>query len=218
LQRARCYLLGEQAVVLELEPPVSLQSQQRIWGLTQHLQQHEQVVDVIPGMNNITLLLRDPQQSAPDAIERLQRWWEESEVLEATSRLVEIPVIYGGDGGPDLQLVADCAGLTPQQVVELHSSIDYVVYFIGFQPGFPYLGGLDSCLHTPRRAEPRLSVPAGSVGIGGSQTGIYPHATPGGWQLLGRTPVALFDPQQQPPTLLRPGDSVRFVPQKEGIC
>lgn len=204
--------------MLELEPPVSLQSQQRIWGLTQRLQQHERVVEVIPGMNNITLLLRDPQQSALDAIERLQRWWEESEAQEVASRLVEIPVIYGNDAGPDLQVVADHAGLTPQQVVELHSSVDYVVYFIGFQPGFPYLGGLDSRLHTPRRAEPRVSVPAGSVGIGGSQTGIYPLATPGGWQLLGQTPVALFNPQQQPPTLLRPGDSVRFVPQKEGIC
>lgn len=218
MQRARCYLLGEQAVVLELEPPVSLQSQQRIWGLTQRLRNHEQVVEVIPGMNNITLLLRDPQQSALDAIERLQRWWEESEAQEVASRRVDIPVIYGGEAGPDLQVVADHAAMTPQQVVELHSSIDYVVYFIGFQPGFPYLGGLDRRLHTPRRAEPRLSVPAGSVGIGGSQTGIYPLATPGGWQLLGQTRVALFDPQQQPPTLLQPGDSVRFVPQKEGVC
>ncbi|MEZ3499927.1 5-oxoprolinase subunit PxpB [Pantoea sp. KPR_PJ] len=218
MQRARCYLLGEQAVVLELEPPVSLQSQQRIWGLTQRLQQHQQVVDVIPGMNNITLLLRDPQQSPLDAIERLQRWWEESETLEIASRLVEIPVIYGNEAGPDLQVVADHAGMTPKQVVELHSGTDYIVYFIGFQPGFPYLGGLDSRLHTPRRAEPRVSVPAGSVGIGGSQTGVYPLATPGGWQLLGQTPVALFNPRQQPPTLLRPGDSVRFVPQKEGVC
>lgn len=204
--------------MLELEPPVSLQSQQRIWGLTQRLQQYEQVAEVIPGMNNITLLLRDPQQSPLDAIERLQRWWEESEELEIASRLVEIPVIYGKAAGPDLQVVADHAAMTPKQVVELHSSTDYVVYFIGFQPGFPYLGGLDSRLHTPRRAEPRVSVPAGSVGIGGSQTGVYPLASPGGWQLLGQTPVALFNPRQQPPTLLRPGDSVRFVPQKEGIC
>lgn len=218
LQRARCYLLGEQAVVLELEPPVSLQSQQRIWGLTQRLQQYEQVAEVIPGMNNITLLLRDPQQNALDAIEHLQRWWEESEELEIASRLVEIPVVYGKAAGPDLQVVADHAAMTPKQVVELHSSTDYMVYFIGFQPGFPYLGGLDSRLHTPRRAEPRVSVPAGSVGIGGSQTGVYPLASPGGWRLLGQTPVALFNPRQQPPTLLRPGDSVRFVPQKEGIC
>jgi 5-oxoprolinase (ATP-hydrolysing) subunit B len=218
LQRARCYLLGERAVVLELEPPVSLVSQQRIWGLCQRLQQNEQIAEVIPGMNNLTLLLRDPQLKALDAIERLQRWWEESEVLLAEPRQVEIPVVYGGAGGPDLVEVARAADLTSQQVVELHSSADYVVYFIGFQPGFPYLGGLDERLHTPRRAEPRLVVPGGSVGIGGSQTGIYPLAAPGGWQLIGHTPLSLFDPQQQPPTLLRPGDSVRFVPQREGVC
>ncbi|THD41309.1 5-oxoprolinase subunit PxpB [Pantoea dispersa] len=218
MQRARCYLLGERAVVLELEPPVSLVSQQRIWGLCQRLQQNEQIAEVIPGMNNLTLLLRDPQLKALDAIERLQCWWEESEVLLAEPRQVEIPVVYGGAGGPDLAEVARAAELTSQQVVELHSSADYVVYFIGFQPGFPYLGGLDERLHTPRRAEPRLVVPGGSVGIGGSQTGIYPLAAPGGWQLIGHTPLNLFDPQQQPPTLLRPGDSVRFVPQREGVC
>lgn len=218
MQRARCYLLGERAVVLELEPPISLASQQRIWGLNQRLQAVASVQEVIPGMNNITLILRDPQQSALDAIERLQRWWEESEVQIPESRQVAIPVIYGGEAGPDLVVVAEHAGLSIRQVVELHSSTEYVVYFIGFQPGFPYLGGLDSRLHIPRRAEPRVAVPAGSVGIGGSQTGVYPLASPGGWQLIGQTPVALFDPLQQPPTLLRPGDIVRFVPQKEGVC
>ena len=218
MQRARCYLLGERAVVLELEPPISLASQQRIWGLNQRLQAVASVQEVIPGMNNITLILRDPQPSALDAIERLQRWWEESEVQIPESRQVAIPVIYGGEAGPDLTVVAEHAGLSIHQVVELHSSTDYVVYFIGFQPGFPYLGGLDPRLHIPRRAEPRVAVPAGSVGIGGSQTGVYPLASPGGWQLIGQTPVALFDPLQQPPTLLRPGDTVRFVPQKEGVC
>ncbi|WP_336754870.1 5-oxoprolinase subunit PxpB [Pantoea sp. USHLN298] len=218
MQRARCYLLGERAVVLELEPPISLASQQRIWGLNQRLQAFGSVLEVIPGMNNITLILRDPQQSALDAIERLQRWWEESEAQLPASRQVDIPVIYGGEAGPDLAVVAEQALLSISQVVELHSSSEYVVYFIGFQPGFPYLGGLDPRLHTPRRAEPRVSVPAGSVGIGGSQTGVYPLASPGGWQLIGQTPIALFDPLQQPPTLLRPGDTVRFVPQKEGVC
>lgn len=218
MQRARCYLLGERAVVLELEPPVSLESQQRIWGLNQRLQSDAGVLEVIPGMNNITLILRDPQQSALDAIERLQRWWEESEAQLPESRLVEIPVIYGGEHGPDLVVVAEHAALTPGQVVELHSSSDYVVFFIGFQPGFPYLGGLDPRLHIPRRAEPRVAVPAGSVGIGGSQTGVYPLASPGGWQLIGQTRTALFDPLQQAPTLLRPGDRVRFVPQQEGVC
>ena len=218
MQRARCYLLGERAVVLELEPPVSLESQQRIWGLNQRLHAYASVLEVIPGMNNITLILRDPQQSALDAIERLQRWWEESEAQLPESRQVEIPVIYGGESGPDLTVVAEHAALTPRQVVELHSSSDYVVFFIGFQPGFPYLGGLDPRLHIPRRAEPRVAVPAGSVGIGGSQTGVHPLASPGGWQLIGQTRTALFDPLQQPPTLLRPGDRVRFVPQQEGVC
>ena len=218
MQRARCYLLGERAVVLELEPPISLESQQRIWGLNQRLQSYADVLEVIPGMNNITLILRDPQQSPLDAIERLQRWWEDSEAQLPESRLVEIPVIYGGESGPDLSVVAEHAAMTPHQVVELHSSNDYVVFFIGFQPGFPYLGGLDPRLHIPRRAEPRVAVPAGSVGIGGSQTGVYPLASPGGWQLIGQTRTALFDPLQQPPTLLRPGDRVRFVPQQEGVC
>nr|WP_208092926.1 5-oxoprolinase subunit PxpB [Cronobacter dublinensis] len=211
-------MLGESAVVLELEPPVTLASQQRIWGLVQRLEAVPAVVEVIPGMNNITVMLREPGTMALDAIERLQRWWEESEAILPDARRIEIPVVYGGDGGPDLADVARHAGLSEKQVVEKHSQMDYVVYFIGFQPGFPYLGGLAPELATPRRAEPRLSVPAGSVGIGGSQTGIYPLPTPGGWQIIGHTPLALFNPQKNPPGLLAPGDTVRFVPQPEGVC
>jgi len=218
VQRARCYLLGETAVVLELEPPVTLATQKRIWRLTQRLGEIPEVVEAIPGMNNITVVLRNPHSLALDAIERLQRWWEESEALEPESRYIEIPVVYGTAAGPDLGEVARHAGLTEKQVVELHSSIDYVVWFLGFQPGFPYLGGLPEQLATPRRDEPRLQVPAGSVGIGGAQTGIYPLATPGGWQLIGHTPLPLFDPERDEPVLLRPGDTVRFIPQKEGVC
>lgn len=218
MQRARCYLLGETAVVLELEPPVTLASQKRIWRLTQRLAEQPEVVEAIPGMNNITVILRHPQDLALDAIERLQRWWEESDALEPESRYLNIPVIYGGEQGPDLNEVAQHSGLTPAQVVELHASVDYVVWFLGFQPGFPYLGGLPTQLAMPRRAEPRLQVPAGSVGIGGAQTGIYPLATPGGWQLIGQTTLPLFDPHKDEPVLLRPGDTLRFVPQKEGVC
>lgn len=218
MQRARCYLLGETAVVLELEPPVTLATQKRIWRLTQRLGEIPEVVEAIPGMNNITVVLRNPHSVALDAIERLQRWWEESEALEPESRYIEIPVVYGTAAGPDLGEVARHAGLTEKQVVELHSSMDYVVWFLGFQPGFPYLGGLPEQLATPRRDEPRLQVPAGSVGIGGAQTGIYPLATPGGWQLIGHTPLPLFDPDRNEPVLLRPGDTVRFIPQKEGVC
>ena len=218
MQRARCYLLGETAVVLELEPPVTLATQKRIWRLTQRLGEIPEVVEAIPGMNNITVVLRNPHSLALDAIERLQRWWEESEALEPESRYIDIPVVYGTAAGPDLGEVARHAGLTEKQVVELHASVDYVVWFLGFQPGFPYLGGLPEQLATPRRDEPRLLVPAGSVGIGGAQTGIYPLATPGGWQLIGHTPLPLFDPNRDEPVLLRPGDTVRFIPQKEGVC
>ncbi|WP_044178469.1 5-oxoprolinase subunit PxpB [Phytobacter massiliensis] len=218
MQRARCYLLGETAVVLELEPPVTLATQKRIWRLTQRLADVPEVVEAIPGMNNITVVLRDPHLLALDAIERLQRWWEESEALEPDSRTVEIPVVYGGEAGPDLPIVAEYAGLSPSQVVELHASIDYVVWFLGFQPGFPYLGGLPAQLATPRRAEPRVSVPAGSVAIGGAQTGIYPLSTPGGWNLIGRTELPLFNPTLAEPVLLRPGDTVRFIPRREGVC
>ncbi|RJT19435.1 5-oxoprolinase subunit PxpB [Buttiauxella izardii] len=218
MQRARCYLLGESAVVLELEPPLSLESQQRIWGLTQRLLESPAVSEVIPGMNNITVVLREPQSLALDGIERIQRWWEESEAMVPASRSVEIPVIYGGIHGPDLAEVAEHCGLSVSQVVEQHSAAEYIVYFLGFQPGFAYLAGLAPTLVTPRRAEPRLMVPAGSVGIGGSQTGIYPLATPGGWQIIGQTSLKLFNPTAEKPTLLTPGDTVRFVPQKEGVC
>jgi len=203
--------------VLELEPPVTLETQKRIWRLTQRLADVADVVEA-PGMNNITMVLREPQTLALDAIERLQRWWEESDALEPESRTIDIPVIYGGEAGPDLPDVARHTGLTQKQVVELHASIDYVVWFLGFQPGFPYLGGMPENLATPRRAEPRVRVPAGSVAIGGAQTGIYPLETPGGWNLIGRTELPLFTPSLSEPVLLRPGDTLRFIPRKEGIC
>ena len=125
-------------------------------------------------------------------------------------RTVEIPVRYGGDDGPDLGLVAAAHGLSPEEVVRLHAGATYRVYMLGFAPGFAYMGGLPDSLVTPRRDEPRTAVPAGSVGIGGSQTGIYPLTTPGGWQIIGRTSLSLFDPQRTPPTLLAIGDVVRF--------
>jgi inhibitor of KinA len=128
------------------------------------------------------------------------------------SRSVEVPVCYGEAYGPDLGEVAERHGLSPDEVVRLHSSATYRVYMLGFAPGFAYLGGLPDVIATPRRPEPRTSVPAGSVGIGGSQTGIYPLVLPGGWQLIGRTPLRLFDARQSSPTVLAVGDVVTFRP------
>jgi KipI family sensor histidine kinase inhibitor len=121
-------------------------------------------------------------------------------------------VRYGGEHGPDLQRVADHAGLSTTDVIARHAVAEYTVAMLGFAPGFPYLLGLDAALATPRLATPRTRVPAGSVAIGGAQTGLYPQASPGGWNLIGRTDRVLFDPQRDPPALLAPGDRVRFVP------
>ena len=125
-------------------------------------------------------------------------------------RTVQIPVCYGGEYGPDLDEVARDHSLTTNEVVRLHSGATYRVYMLGFAPGFAYLGGLPDSIATPRRAEPRTAVPAGTVGIGGSQTGIYPLTSPGGWQLIGRTPLRLFDAKREPPALLTVGDIVTF--------
>ena len=128
---------------------------------------------------------------------------------------VEIPVLYGGPWGPDLEEVAAHCGMTPEQVIAAHSARCYRIYMLGFTPGFPYLGGMDPRLATPRRKEPRIRIPAGSVGIAGSQTGVYPIESPGGWQLIGRTPLRLFDLGSDPPILLQAGRSIRFVPIDE---
>ena len=131
------------------------------------------------------------------------------------AREIEIPVCYGGEFGPDLDALASIHALTLTQVIELHSAPTYLVYFLGFAPGFAYLGGLPEALASPRLEVPRAKVPQGSVGIGGNQTGVYPLTTPGGWRLIGRTPFALFDPAQTQParmSLLQIGDHVRFRP------
>lgn len=133
-------------------------------------------------------------------------------VEKADARVVKIPVVYGGDMGPDLAFVAKHNGLTTDEVIRIHSSTEYLVYMLGFAPGFPFMGGMDQQIATPRKETPRLAIAPGSVGIAGSQTGIYPLETPGGWQIIGRTPSRLFLPEQSAPTLLHPGDRIRFVP------
>lgn len=127
----------------------------------------------------------------------------------AAGKLITIPVCYGGEYGPDLEFVADHAGLSEGEVIRLHTGREYRIYMLGFLPGFPYLGGLDPALVTPRLQNPRTSIPAGSVGIGGEQTGVYPVASPGGWQLIGRTPLKLFDPGK--PLRYAAGDRIRFA-------
>lgn len=188
---------------------------QRVHKLTRILKarRHPAVVEVTPSYHCL-MVEYDPVRILPGQLEHL--------ILDALAdantdeaippRTVEIPVMYGGNAGPDLENVAAHTGLTPDEVVRRHAAGTYRVFCLGFSPGFPYLGGLEPALHTPRLAEPRTKVPAGSVAIGGKQTGVYPAESPGGWQLIGRTPVRLFDPFRDSPALLEPGDDIRFVP------
>ena len=209
----RLHLLGDAALLCELPAPATLAQQQMIWALAAQARGWPGVGEVLPGMNNLTLTF-DPTALALDALtaQVLETWPKLSARAGAIEgRRIEIPVAYGGDHGPDLGDVAAHTGLTPAEVVRRHTAGEYIVYLLGFLPGFAFMGGLAPELATPRRAEPRTAVPARSVGIGGEQTGIYPVASPGGWQLIGRTPLDLFDPTAEPPTLLRPGDRVRFV-------
>lgn len=164
------------------------------------------VVEVVPGYRTLLVATTDPAACAAvrEALPRL-----DLPVLEQVrARVVEVPVVYDG---PDLGLVAATTGRSEQEVVRRHTAPEYLVAFLGFSPGFAYLVGLDPALHVPRRATPRTRVPAGSVGLAGDQTGVYPSATPGGWQLIGRTSRVLFDPRRDPPALLAAGDRLRFV-------
>ena len=126
--------------------------------------------------------------------------------------VLEIPTLYGGEEGPDLEFVSEHSGLSREEVIRIHSSEEYLIYMLGFAPGFPYLGGMDPRLATPRLKAPRQKIEAGSVGIAGQQTGIYPIASPGGWQLIGRTPIKLYDPKREKPILYGTGDYLKFVP------
>ena len=175
----------------------------------------------LPAVRNLhpayaSLLIRfDPLAADHDALERTVRALLAQPMVPAAPRAIEIPVCYGGEFGPDLAAVAEHCRLEPAAVIARHVGALYLVYFLGFAPGFPYLGGMDAALTTPRLPAPRTHVPAGSVAIGGAQTGIYPAATPGGWRLIGRTPLRLFDARRPEPALMRMGDEVRFVPVDE---
>lgn len=129
-------------------------------------------------------------------------------------RVVSVPTLYGGENGPDIEFVAEHNGISVAEVIAIHSSAEYIVYMIGFTPGFPYLGGMSARIAASRLDTPRIRIPAGSVGIAGAQTGIYPVDSPGGWRLIGRTLLRLYDPNSDDPVLLRPGDRVRFAPIK----
>ncbi len=145
--------------------------------------------------------------------ERLEKLLDDMGEIEIPpSPVLEIPVLYGGEMGPDLPFVAEHAGLSEEEVIRIHSSTEYLIYMLGFTPGFTYLGGMSEKIATPRLKQPRVKIPAGSVGIAGTQTGVYPIDSPGGWQLIGRTPVKMYDPDRETPILPEAGQYIKFYP------
>ncbi len=207
---------SDRSLLISFGDEISLEAHRQVKLLTHDLHRAHGILNLHPSYASV-LIDFDPRLRTHGEVEQLvrERMEAASQGEDVPARTVEIPVCYGGESGPDLPDVAQHTGLSPERVVELYTAADYLVYFVGFSTCFPYLGGLLPELATPRLSAPRKHVPVGSVAIGGSQAGIYPLASPGGWRLIGRTSLRLFDPAGSPPPLLRMGDHVRFVPIPE---
>lgn len=213
-----CFLpCGDQAVTVEWGSTIDEHINRQVHAFARKVEalSHPAITEVVPTYRSATVHYR-PEVLSYEELKHLlaplaQGSAEEAEELP----VVEIPVCYGGEYGPDLLEVAQHCSLTPEEVIARHTAPTYRIYMLGFTPGFPYLGGMDPSIAAPRRKEPRIHIPAGSVGIAGEQTGVYPIVSPGGWQLIGRTPLRLFDPQKEQPILLSAGAGIRFVPIDE---
>jgi KipI family sensor histidine kinase inhibitor len=210
--------MGDRGLLLEFGDEISPEVNEKVRRMALAIQAEsiEGMIETVPTYRSLLVLYNPLILPADELKKRLIRLEEE---LKQTSfpdpKLTKIPVLYGGAYGPDLEGVARHHQISPEEVVRLHCSKPYFIYMIGFMPGFPYMGELPDTLITPRLKTPRLSVPAGSVAIAQKQTGIYPMESPGGWQIVGRTPIKLFDPEKDPPALLQMGDLVQFYPISE---
>jgi inhibitor of KinA len=209
--------VGDRCLLIGVGDTVDPATSQRVFALVRRLKERPipGVLDIVPAFTTVALHYRPellgaaPFEALRDAV--LERLAEPLDAAASAGRSIDIPVCYGGEFGPDLDDVAAACGLSAEQVIERHMQSAHRVYMLGFAPGFPFIGGLDPALKMPRRASPRTRIPPGSVGIARDQSCVYPLETPGGWNLIGRTPVRLFDPAANPPCLLAPGDRVRFV-------
>ncbi len=195
----------------EIDPLVNAKARAMAREIQKNLFQG--VEEIIPTYRSL-LVIYDPLKILPEQlinfIEQAQDRLDDSDT--DTGKVVQIPVCYGGEFGPDIETVKKASGLGLEEVIQRHAQPEYLIYMVGFTPGFPFLGGLDEKLFTPRLKTPRVLVPEGSVGIANNQTGVYPLASPGGWQLIGRTPLPLFRPLEKNPFLYQAGDKIKFNP------
>jgi KipI family sensor histidine kinase inhibitor len=208
-------VLGTTAALFEAPgSAMTLETQQRIWSLAKAAQAWPEVREAVPGMNNLMLSFAHPPAHLVELEQRLLAAWQEARPLKLGGRVIELPVVYGGDAGPHMADVVAHTGLSVDDIVELHSTPVYPVYALGSHPGYCYLGGMDPRIATPRRKVPVLSIPGGAVSIGGSQTGVSASAGPSGWNTIGSSPLAFFYPDREIPVLLQHGDSIRFRVQR----
>ncbi len=212
-EKARFLLAGDRGFLVEFGADIDPEINRKVREIFLSLDKMpiEGVTEVIPTYRSL-LIFYEPAWTHPDRLKEavLERERHVDKLEIPPPETTEIPVAYGGEFGPDLEFVAEHNGLPPEEVIEVHTSGNYLIYMIGFTPGFPFLGGLSERIFTPRLEKPRQLVPAGSVGIANNQTGIYSIDSPGGWQLIGRTPVKLYDPTRSSPILLKPGDYLKF--------
>lgn len=203
---------GEEAIlcVANSSGEVDIDTQRRIWATCRALARRDDVLEVVPGMNNLLAIFRSPVIDFPAMQEQMLQAWRDASIDAVEGRLVVVDVVYGGATGEDLPLVARATGMGMDEYVARHTQAEYVVYALGSQPGFAYLGGLDPRLAVPRRENPRPRVEQGSVIIGGNQAGVLARTTPSGWHVIGKTDLECFDHTRDPPALLAPGDRVRF--------
>ncbi|CAB49900.1 5-oxoprolinase subunit PxpB [Pyrococcus abyssi] len=207
---------GDSSLLISFGDVISEEINDRVHALARAIERDspEWLVEVVPAYSSL-LVIYDPLKASYEEVESYVRRISTQEVEKIKGKTVEIPVAYGGEFGPDIEFVAEYNGLSVDDVIEIHSKPLYRVYFLGFLPGFAYLGGMDERIATPRLEKPRVKVPAGSVGIAGKQTGWYAIESPGGWRIIGRTPLRTFNPGKVPPSIVLPGDYVKFVPIDE---
>jgi KipI family sensor histidine kinase inhibitor len=212
--------LGDSALQIVFGDRIDPVSNRRALALSRALAGLPGIGDRVPAYASLTLHYDPLLWTLDDLTKAIEPYLASAEDAGFQGALVTVPVCYGGELGPDLEALARLCAMSAEEVIARHAAPEYRVHFLGFTPGFPYLGGLDPALAAPRHATPRALVPAGAVGIAGAQTGIYPQAGPGGWQIIGRTPLRLFDPRREPPCLLAPGDRLRFAPigPEEFVC
>lgn len=206
----RFSFLGSCALLCEAPAPLDIFWQRKIWALAAQAEEWQGVLEVMPGMNNLMLVF-DPLTVTVESLQAdILKLWPHCDWDGDAGKTLEVPSVYGGENGMDLEHVARHAGLSINEVVRLHAEPVYTVFCLGAYPGLGYLGGLHPKLFTPRRREPRLQVPPGSIAIGGAQTGVIPSTLPSGWQIIGSTRQVFFDLTKNPPALLAPGDKIRF--------